>query len=113
MSAPSQMKQANLPESETKEAYSELASDFAKLREDLSTLKKDMAALSSAGVRDAKETLADGLASTEEQAREAVEAATSELQEIQKQAEKAVRKKTLTAIASALAIGYFLAASRK
>lgn len=93
---------------ETKAAYDGLASDFAQLREDLKSLKADIASLGAAGAHDAKESLKEGVSSVEEHTREAVDTMTTEFQEIQRQAEKAVRKKPLTAVAAALAIGYFL-----
>ena len=89
-------------------AASDIKSDLARLRADLQALKSDIAALGSASAKDAREGLKAGLSSAEDQAREALETASTELEEIQRQAEKAVRKKPLTTVAAALAIGYFI-----
>ena len=116
MSVKDQLKQNETLGRETKDAYSDMASDFAQLRKDFGALKNDFATLTSAGARDAKGALKDGIADAEEHTREAMEAATSEMQEmqeLQKQAEKAVRKNPITAVAGALAIGYFLARLHK
>lgn len=113
MSVKDQLKQNETLGRETKDAYSDMASDFAQLRKDFGALKNDFATLTSAGARDAKGALKDGIADAEEHTREAMEAATSEMQEMQKQAEKAVRKNPITAVAGALAIGYFLARLHK
>lgn len=99
-------KSGNLYEEEA--STGDLKADFARLKEDLNLLKSDIAAIGAARAEDAKASLKDGLSSAEEQAREAIDTASTELQEIQNQAEKAVRKKPLTAIAAALAIGYFI-----
>ena len=113
MSVKDQLKQNETLGRETKDAYSDMASDFAQLHKDFVALKNDFATLTSAGARDAKGALKDGIADAEEHTREAMEAATSEMQEMQKQAEKAVRKNPITAVAGALAIGYFLARLHK
>lgn len=86
----------------------DLKSDFARLKEDLKILKADIAAMSAVHAGEAKANLKEGLSSAEDHAKEAIDAASSEFQEIQLQAEKAVRKKPLTAVAAALAIGYFI-----
>lgn len=86
----------------------DLKADFARVREDIKVLKSDLAAIGAARANSAKASLEDGLSSAEEQARAALDTASTEFQEIQKQAEKAVRKKPLTAVAAALAIGYFI-----
>ena len=98
---------------QTKEAYDAMASDFEQLREDLRALRKDVASLTSAGVKDASHALKDKAEKVENRARDSMESAATEFQEMQKQAEKAVRKNPLTAVAGALAIGYFLAGLRK
>lgn len=86
----------------------DLKADMARLRNDLKELKNDMASMGSAHANDARASLKEGLSAAEVQARAAVDTATTELQEIQRQAESAVKKKPLTAIAAALAIGYFI-----
>ena len=86
----------------------DVKADFEQLREDLNMLKKDLAALLVDRTSEAKASLKDGVEAAEAHARAAVETATSEMEEIQRQAEKAVRKKPITAVAAALAIGYFL-----
>ena len=86
----------------------DLASDFERLKEDLRILREDLKAVSAAKASDAQEALKEGFSTAEAQAREAMNSAASELQEIQNQAGKAVRKKPLTAVAAALAIGYFI-----
>ena len=113
MSVKDQLKQNETLGRETKDAYSDMASDFAQLRKDFGALKNDFATLTSAGARDAKGALKDGIADAEAHTREAMDAATSEMQEMQKQAEKAVRKNPITAVAGALAIGYILARLHK
>lgn len=102
-----------LKSAETKQAYDDFATDFAKLREDLAALKADLANLTQQGANDAKSAVKEGLSTAEDHTREAVETAADELQEIQKQAERAVRKKPLSALAGALAIGYFIASLRR
>lgn len=87
--------------------------DLETLRDDLKTLKEDIAALGKARAETARENLKDGITNAEAQTKEALEDAATELQEIQHQAERAIRKKPITAIASALAIGYFIASLRK
>ncbi|NNL88049.1 MAG: DUF883 family protein [Marinicaulis sp.] len=89
-------------------AAGDLKSDFARLKADFKILKDDIAAMGAARAGEAKTNLKEGLVNAEDQAREAIDVASSELQEIQKQAEKAVKKKPLTAVAAALAIGYFI-----
>lgn len=98
---------------ETKQAYEEFLSDFAKLREDINTLKKDFSELTKQSASDAKSALKEGANTAEAQTREAVESAADELQEMQRQAERAIRKKPLSALAGAAAIGYFIATLRR
>ncbi|WP_425408779.1 DUF883 family protein [Hyphococcus sp.] len=94
--------------SETNAAYKQVSDDLKSLRDDLKALRHDFTSLSESAAGDAKQRLKDGFESAEEQTREAFDSAASELQEIQLQAEKAVKKKPITAVAAALAIGYFI-----
>lgn len=93
---------------ESKEALRELKDDFAQLREDISTLRKDFASLGATGASDLKNAVKSGLSKAEDKASDIAEYASSELYEIQKQAQRAVRKNPLSAVAAALAVGYFL-----
>ncbi len=93
---------------DTKEAYNELKADFAQLREDLGLLRKDIASVSASGASEFKSAFKAGVSKAEEKAHEVADLATSELYEIQKQAQRAVRKNPLSAVAAALAVGYFL-----
>lgn len=98
---------------ETHEAFSDLKSDFAKLRDDMSQMRKDFTSLGGSGASDLKSALKSGAAAAEEKAHQAAEYASSELHEIQNQAQRAVRKNPLSAIAAALAVGYFLSGLTK
>lgn len=93
---------------ETKTALAELKSDFATLREDLTRLRKDVTSLSASGAAHLKGAVTSGLSEVENKAQDLAEHASSELHEIQGQAQRAIRKNPLSAMAAALAIGYFL-----
>ncbi len=99
--------QQSAPEDGVRDNYETLAADLTHLRDDFKLLREDIAALGAAGANRAKKSFKDGLSSAEEEAQQAMELATTEFQEIQRQAEKAVRKKPLTAVLAAVAIGYF------
>lgn len=94
--------------SESRAAFGELSEDLKSLREDLNALRGDFTALSETAVKDARAKVNQGASAAEEQAREAIDSAASEMHELQTQVEKAVKKKPLTAVAAALAIGYFV-----
>lgn len=90
------------------EARDAMARDFAQLRDDFKALRGDIAALAASSAKETKSSVKDGLANAESQAEKAYETATSELHEIQKQTEKAIRKSPISTVGAALAIGYFL-----
>lgn len=87
----------------------DLSKDVEQLREDLKSLKNDIAALAGNAGQQAKAKLRETASTTEEQITKVLEEGSDELQEIQRHAESAVRRKPLTAVAAALAIGYFFA----
>ncbi|WDI32692.1 hypothetical protein PUV54_05710 [Hyphococcus flavus] len=91
-----------------KDASAALADDVAQLRKDFKTLRDDISSLASAGAKETKSQLKDGLSKAEHQAEATMDAATSELLEIQKQTEKAIRKNPISTVGAALAIGYFV-----
>jgi ElaB/YqjD/DUF883 family membrane-anchored ribosome-binding protein len=95
------------------EHYERLAADYSALKGDLKALRDDFAAFGAEAAHRAKGNVQTGLSAAEEQTREAVESAADEFHEMQRQAEKAIRKKPITAVAAALAIGYFLSAARR
>jgi len=95
------------------ERFDRLAEDYSALKDDLKALRNDFAALGAEATHRAKDNIKTGLSAAEAQTREAVESAADEFHEMQRQAEKAIRKKPLTAVAAALAIGYFLSAARR
>lgn len=93
---------------ERKEAFDELKADFAKLREDLGMLRRDAANVGVAGAAEAKARLKDGASAASDKAAELTDYVSTEFFEIQRQAKSAVRKNPLSAVAAALAVGYFL-----
>ena len=92
---------------------SDFTAEFSQFRRDLEALKRDIAALTKAGAQEASDEVKRRVSSAEKHAQDAYDTASSEMQEIQRQAEKAVRKNPLTAMGAALAIGYFIASLRK
>ncbi len=94
---------------DTNDAGADISAEIRQLRDDLKALKDDFTSLTATAAQEAKSVFKDKLSSTEDKVHDAVEAGASEMQEIQRQAEIAVRKKPLTAMAAALAIGYFIA----
>ena len=91
----------------------DFAAEFSQFRSDLEALKRDIAALTKTGAQEASDEVKRRVSSAEKHAQEAFDTASNEMQEIQRQAEKAVRKNPMTAIGAALAIGYFVATLRK
>ncbi|MEO1135296.1 MAG: hypothetical protein AAFW68_01635 [Pseudomonadota bacterium] len=90
-------------------AAGNLSAEIKQLREDLKALKADFTSLTTTAADEAKTVFQEKLSIAEEKVSDAVETGADELQEIQRQTEKAVRKNPLTAMAAAAAIGYFLA----
>jgi ElaB/YqjD/DUF883 family membrane-anchored ribosome-binding protein len=84
-----------------------LERDVAQLREDLKRLRDDMLSLAGAATDDARQKARQKLSDAEETLHNVVDTGASELAEIQRQAEKAVRKNPLSAVGAALALGYF------
>jgi len=93
---------------ETKAAYEDLKADFAQLKADLAALSRDLKSLGASGASELKSALKTGAAAGAEKAQAVADYASTELQEITSQARSAVRKNPLSAMAAALAIGYFL-----
>lgn len=91
----------------------DFATEFSRFREDLDALKRDIAALTKTGAQEASDEVKRRVSSAEQHAQDALDTASNEMQEIQRQAERAVRKNPLTAVGAALAIGYFFATLRK
>ena len=98
---------------ETREAYSDLKNDFAQLREDLKAMQRDLSTLTGTGASTLKGAFKTGVSAAEDKAHDAVEYASSELHEIQSQAQSAVRRNPLSSMAAALAIGYFISSLTK
>lgn len=90
-------------------AADNLSAEIKQLREDLKALKSDFSSLTATAADEAKSVFREKLSTAEEKVSDAVETGADELQEIQRQTEKAVRKNPLTAMAAAAAIGYFIA----
>ena len=89
------------------EALNAIAEDFAKFRKDFDGLKSDVAALGAASAEEVETKLRRGAETAQADMRSAINDAESELDDIRRQAEKAVRKNPITAVAAALALGYF------
>ena len=90
------------------EAIASLSEDLKQLRSDFGDLKQDVGRASKAGLHDARARAKDTLGATEEAGEAVLDTALSEFAEIKKQVEKAVRKNPGAAIATAVAIGFFL-----
>ncbi len=91
------------------ESETDFSSEIAQLRADLKALKDDLTSITTAATKEAKATLKDKISSAEERVSDAVDVGATEMKEIQRQTELAVKKNPLTAMAAALAIGYFIA----
>ncbi|MEM8771302.1 MAG: hypothetical protein AAGD92_06610 [Pseudomonadota bacterium] len=101
------------PDDRSEAENADLAAEFSKFQRDLEALKRDIASLTQTGAQEVREEAKRRMNEAEMHAHEALDAASNEVQEIQRQAEKAVRKNPLTAMGAALAIGYFIASLRK
>lgn len=93
--------------------HDKFSAELEKIRGDLAALKKDLSALTNAGAEEARMRLKEGVDEAEAQTRELMDTATSEFEDLRRQAERAVRKNPTTAVGAALAIGYFLAKLRR
>lgn len=94
--------------SESYMAYKQLTDDLKTLQADLSALRRDVGEMSGTAAADAKHRLEAGIASVQAQARDVIDSAASELRDFELQAENAVKKRPITAVAAALAIGFFI-----
>lgn len=90
-----------------RESAQELRADFEQLREDLAQLRRDLMDLGAARASQMKSAAKTRLARTGERARDAADYASGELQHMRTQTEETVRNHPLTAVAAALAVGYF------
>lgn len=90
------------------DALKAISEDLATFRKDFETLKEDVATLGAAGAERVEQTLKEGIETAQEKTRETLSEAETEFDEMRRQAERAVRKNPITAVAAALALGYFV-----